>query len=81
MVLPLRLGWGLVAVPSTLSPVLQHLRDISSKLNSHDGSINAEHWSLWGFRAGAHAVPPAETSRVHCCQDLPLPKVSLRLLG
>lgn len=71
----------LLAVPSTLSPMLQHLRDINSKLTSHDGSINAETLEPWGFQAGANAVPPAETSRVPCCQDLPLSIVSLRLLG
>lgn len=48
----MRFGCALLAVPSTLSPMLQHLRDMNSKLTSHDGSVNAETWEPLGLPSG-----------------------------
>lgn len=40
---------GASGCPSTLSPMLHHLRDINSKLTSHNGSVNAEMWEPLGL--------------------------------
>lgn len=71
--------------PQHTVTMLQHLRDMNSKLTSHDGSVNAETREPLGLLSRASAIPPAEISRVHCCfcfiAHLPLFKVSLRLSG